>query len=46
LPDQWLAANPKHRWTIDEIRGDERTQKELAKRNRRRKIEKLKKKQA
>jgi transposase len=46
LPDQWLEANPKHRWTIDEIRGEERNQKERAKRNRRRKIEKLKKNQA
>jgi len=44
LPDRWLEAHPKHRWTIDEIGGQERTQEELAKRNRRQ-IEKRKKKQ-
>jgi transposase len=27
LPDRWLQQNPKHRWTIDQIRRDERTQK-------------------
>jgi len=27
LPDRWLAANPKHRWTIDEVRREERKSK-------------------
>lgn len=45
LPERWLETHPKHRWTIDEIRGEERHQKEMAIRNRRRKVEKLKKKQ-
>ncbi len=46
LPDLWLEAHPKHRWTIDEIRGEERAQKESAKRKRRRISEKRKNKQA
>ncbi|MBL8890016.1 MAG: transposase, partial [Planctomycetaceae bacterium] len=45
LPERWLETHPKHRWTIDEIRGEERFQKEMAKRNRRRQIEERKKKQ-
>ncbi len=27
LPDRWLAANPSHKWTIDEIRRVERERK-------------------
>ena len=34
LPDHWLRAHPEHVWTIDEIRRQERKQKE---KNRRRK---------
>jgi len=28
LPDHWLAANPDHKWTIDEIRRTEREKRE------------------
>ncbi len=27
LPDQWHAANPSHRWTIDQIRREERAKR-------------------
>jgi hypothetical protein len=29
LPDIWLKANPKHKWTIDEIRRREREAKDV-----------------
>jgi hypothetical protein len=29
LPDIWLAANPGHKWTIDQIRRDERNKKSV-----------------
>lgn len=32
LPDRWLAANPAHVWTIDQIRREERAQREVGKR--------------
>ena len=30
LPDRWLQQHPAHRWTIDQIRREERQQKEKA----------------
>ena len=32
LPDNWLKQNPAHRWTIDEIRRQERTRKQTPRR--------------
>ena len=29
LPDKWLAANPAHAWTIDQIRRQERKKQEV-----------------
>ncbi len=29
LPDIWLAANPEHKWTIDQIRREERNRKSV-----------------
>ena len=29
LPDKWLAANPTHAWTIDQIRRQERTKNQV-----------------
>lgn len=40
LPDLWLESNPSHRWTIDEIRGKERRQKEAARHQARAKAKK------
>ncbi|MCA9128307.1 MAG: IS66 family transposase [Planctomycetales bacterium] len=37
LPDKWLEQNPSHRWTIDEIRRQEREQKRPSRPKRRRK---------
>jgi transposase len=36
LPDAWLAANPEHRWTIDDIRKVERERSRQQKTNKRR----------
>ena len=35
LPDHWLAANPKHRWNIDDLRQQERKRSRQARKNRR-----------
>ncbi len=35
LPDRWLAEHPGHEWTIEQIRRDERRQKEKSRRLRR-----------
>lgn len=29
LPDKWLAANPTHAWSIDQIRRQERKKQEV-----------------
>jgi len=29
LPDRWLIENPQHKWTIDTIRRQERTKKDV-----------------
>jgi hypothetical protein len=37
LPDRWLAQNPTHVWTIDEVRRNERQRTQKLRRKRRRK---------
>jgi hypothetical protein len=36
-PDRWLAQNPTHVWTIDEVRGKERQRTQKLRRKRCRK---------